>query len=113
MFEAIWQDDEKTVRDTFDYRNVDTPDAHGVRPLQVACLKTYPDFAIVSYLLGEGASIDSHVAPGLRLIDALRASVNPYQLEILPLLERVELKDHLEETLPPVSDFPESEPVKI
>jgi hypothetical protein len=113
MFDAIWRDDEEAVQNTFGRRNVNTPDAHGVWPLQVACLKTYPDFAIVGYLLGEGASIDIQVPPGVRLIDAVRTSANPYQLGILPLLERVELKDHLEETLPAEPAAAEAEPVKI
>jgi hypothetical protein len=98
MFDAIWQDDSNTVRGTFDNRNVNTPDEHGVHPLQVACLKTYPDAGIVGYLMAEGASADIQVAPGLRLIDAVRASANPYQLAVLPLLEPVvELPEQLEQ----------------
>lgn len=99
--EAVWKDDIETVRATIGLRDVDTPNAHGVRPLQIACLKAYPDREIVSYLLGMGASVDFQVGPGLSFVDALRASAsrNPPQESALELVEKVALKNRLEQRL--------------
>jgi|GEM_PF-5770037 hypothetical protein len=103
MFSSIWASDENAVRDTFGFDNVDTADSYGVRPLHVACLRVYPDFEIVSYLLGMGASIDFEVSEGLSLIDAVRERAISSDIEsmksILHLLENIEFKNHLSDTL--------------
>lgn len=99
--EMYWNDDIAAVRAHIGWNNVDVPDSFGTRPLEVACLKAYPNFDVVSHLLGFGASVEFSLKSGEAFVDALRrlASENPYQQDALQLVENVVFKNHLTRTL--------------
>jgi hypothetical protein len=100
--DAIWRDDLQAVQREFTSQNVNLSDRHGIRPLQVACLKAYPDQDVVSYLLGIGGLVDFEVAEDqtLHQVVSIQARDNPYQADILRLLDKAKLNHGLQEKLP-------------
>ncbi|MQA21870.1 hypothetical protein [Rugamonas rivuli] len=100
--DKIWGGKVADIEVAFNANNVDTPNMYGVRPLQVACLRSYPCVDVVACLLGMGASVDFEVQPGITLLQALARSANqnPHMGPVLSLLEKAALKGTLTKELP-------------
>lgn len=100
--DEIWCGKVAAVEETYDEDNVNTPNKYGVRPLQVACLKVYPNVEVVICLLKLGASLEFEVEPGVMLLQAVATSANKnlHQGPVLSCLEKTAVERRLRTNLP-------------